>query len=119
MDVKHVRCQFYLPTNITTRAMTAEERSNRPLVAFNKAIMKHGARLPLHPLVRRVLAHFDHSPSQLNPNAYMIRAGMHILWRKLFENDLSMEEVCYLYKPSSKKSEVGYFFLALGKRKKL
>ena len=121
-DVEHVRNQFHLPTDIIIKAMTTEERSNRhpyPSVAFNKAIMKHGARLPLHPLVRRVLAHFDHSPSQLNPNAYMIRAGMHILWRKLFENDLSMEEVCYLYKPSSKKSEVGYFFLALGKRKKL
>ena len=102
--------------------MTEEDRSNRPpypLVALNKAIMKHGARLPLHPLVRVVLAHFGLSPSQLNPNTYKIMAGMHILWRKLFEVDLSMEEVCYLYKLSSKKSEVGYFFLAHWEKKKI
>ena len=63
-------------------AISSEERSNRPprsLVAFNKAIMKHGARLPLYLLVRRVLAHQGLSPSQLNPNACKIMAGMHIL----------------------------------------
>ena len=73
--------------------------------------MKHDARLLLYPLVRGVLEHFGLSPSQLNPNAYKIMAGMHILWRKLFEVDLSVEEVCFIYKPSSKKSEIGYFFL--------
>ena len=30
-----------------------------------------------------------------------------------------MEEVCNLYKPSSKKSEVGYFFLAPWEKKKI
>ena len=44
---------------------------------------------------------------------------MHILWRQLFEDDLIVEEVCYLYKPYSKKSEVGYFFLAQSKKKKI
>ena len=59
IDVEHIRQQFHLPAAITTRAMSAEERSTRPppsMVAFNKAIMKHGARLPLHYLVRGVLA---------------------------------------------------------------
>ena len=46
-------------------------------------------------------------------------AGMHILWRLWFEVDVSVEEVCYLYKPSSKKSEVGYFFLAPWEKKKI
>ena len=62
--------------------MAAEERSNSPskmLVAFNKAIMKHMVRLFLHPLVQGVLAHWDLSPSQLNPNACKIMAGMHRL----------------------------------------
>ena len=80
-DVEHLRKQFYLPADISTRVMTAEERLNRPsypLVAF-KAIMKHGARLPLRPLVRGVLAHFGLSLSPLNPNAYKIMVGMHIL----------------------------------------
>ena len=75
--------------------------------------MKHKAQLPLYPLVRGVLAHFNLSPSQLNPNAYKILAGMHILWRQLFEEDLTVDEVCYLYKPFSKKSEAGYFFFPL------
>ena len=52
-------------------------------------------------------------------NANKIMAGIHILWRKLFKDDFSVEEVCYLYKPSSKKSEVGYFFLAQSKKKKI
>ena len=121
-DVKHIRHQFHLPATITTRAMSAEERSTRPppsQVAFNKAIMKHGARLPLHPLVRGVLAHWGLAPSQLNPNAYKIMAGMHIFWRVWFTEDVTMEEVCHLYKPSSKKSEAGYFFLAPWEKKKI
>ena len=36
-----------------------------------------------------------------------------------FEINLSVEEVCHLYKPSSKKSEAGYFFLALWEKKKI
>ena len=121
-DVEHIRKQFHLSATITTRAMSAEERSTHPppsLVAFNKAIMKHGARLPLHHLVRGVLAHWGLAPSQLNPNAYKIMAGMHILWRVWFAEDVTVEEVCYLYKPSSKKSEAGYFFLAPWEKKKI
>ena len=102
--------------------MTVAEYSNRhlhPLVAFNKAIMKHGARLSLYSLVRGVIAHLNLFPSQLNPNAYKILAGMHILWRQLFEEDLTVEEVCHLYKPSSKKSEAGYLFYAPWTKKKI
>ena len=89
------------------------------MVAFNKAIMKHEARLPLHYLVRGVLANWGFAPSQLNPNAYKIMAGMHILWRLRFGVDPSVEEVCHLYKPSSKKSEAGYFFMAPWEKKKI
>ena len=102
--------------------MTVAEYSNRhlhPLVAFNKDIMKHEARLPLNPLVRGVLAYFNLFPSQLNQNAYKILAGMHILWRQLFEEDLAVEEVCHLYKPSSKNFEAGYFFYAPWTKKKI
>ena len=80
--MEHIREQFHLPGDITTWAMSSKERSNRlprSLVAFNKAIIKHRARLPLHSLVRGVLAHWGLSPSQLNPNAYKIMALMHIL----------------------------------------
>ena len=65
-NVEYLREQFHLLADKTTRAMTAEKCSNRPpypLVAFNKAIMKHEARLPLHPFVRWVLAHFGLSPN--------------------------------------------------------
>ena len=47
-DVEHIQEQFHLPGDITTWAMSSKERSNRPsrsLVAFNEAIMKHGAWL--------------------------------------------------------------------------
>ena len=46
-------------------------------------------------------------------------AEMHIPWRKLFEDDLTVEELCFLYKPSSKKTEVGYFYLAPWEKKKI
>ena len=121
-NVEHIREYFHLPRDITTWAMSSEDSSNHPprfLVAFNKAIMKHGARPPLHPLVRDVLTHWGLSPSQLNSNAYKIMAGMHILWRLLFGVDLTAEEVCFLYKPSSSKSEVGYFFLAPWEKRKI
>ena len=59
------------------------------------------------------------SSSQLNPNSYKVLAGMHILLRQLFEDDLTVEEVCYLYKPSSKKFEVSYFFLAPWEKKNI
>ena len=41
------------------------------------------------------------------------------MWRLLFGVDLTAEEVCFLYKPSSKKSEAGYFFLALWEKRKI
>ena len=44
---------------------------------------------------------------------------MHILWRMWFEANISVEEVCHLYKHSSKKSEAGYFFLAPRDKKKI
>ena len=44
---------------------------------------------------------------------------MHIIWRLLFGVDLTVENVYFLYKPSSKKSEVGYFFLAPWQKKKI
>ena len=66
-----------------------------------------------------MLAPFNLSPSQLNTNAYKILAGMHILWRQLFKDYLTVEEVYYLFKPSSTKSEVGYIFLALWEKKKI
>ena len=111
-----------MPEDIATWAMSRREHSNRPpssRVAFNKVIMKHGARLPLHPLVRGVLVNWGLAPSQLNPNAYKIMTGMPILWRRWFESDPSVEEVCHLYKPFSKKFEAGYFFLALWEKKKI
>ena len=37
----------------------------------------------------------------------------------MFGVDLTAEEVYFLYKPSSKKSEVGYFFLASWENKKI
>ena len=41
------------------------------------------------------------------------------MWRLLFGVVLTAKEVCFLYKPSSKKSEVGYFFLAAWEKKKI
>ena len=120
VDMEHIREQFHLPATITTKAMSAEERSTRPppsMVAFNKAIMKHGVRLLLHYLVRGVLANWGLALSQLNPNTYKIMAGMHILWRLWFGVDPSVEEVCHLYKSSSKKSEAGYFLSPWEKKK--
>ena len=93
--------------------MTTEERSNRtlyPLVAYYKAIMKHRAKLSSS----KVLAHYGLSPSQ-----YKIMAEMYILWKRMFEVDLTAEKVCYIYKPSSNKREVGYFFLAPWEKKKI
>ena len=115
--MEHIQEQFHLPATITTKAMSAEERSTRPLPSM--VAMKHGERLPLHYLVRGVLANWGLALSQLNPNAYKIMTGMHILWRLWFGVNPSVEEVCHLYKPSSKKSEAGYFFLAPWEKKKI
>ena len=100
--------------------MLPDERSNHPplgLVAFNKAIMKHGARLPLHPLVREILNHFELAPSQLSPNAYKLIAGTFILWRKVFGEDLPMNIFCHIYKPSSKAADMGYYYFTPYERK--
>ena len=41
------------------------------------------------------------------------------MWRLLFGAELIAKEVCCLYKPSSKKSDVGYSFLAPWEKKKI
>ena len=110
-----IRGQFRLANGIILEAMDAGDRSNRPppdRVAFNKFIMKHGARLPLHPLVRKVLIRYGLAPAQLNPNAYRLMAGLHCLWCIYFGRGISASEFCHLFRPCSKSGDEGHYFLS-------
>lgn len=105
---------FHLLDEIVLQEMKLDECSNCPqadFLAYDRAIMKHGARIPLISLVRGVPNHYELVPSQLNPNTYKLMARMHVLWRQLEFGDLSPEEFYHVYRPASQKTNTGYIFM--------
>ena len=87
------------PTGIQIRLPEADETivSTRPSeVAFYKAAFQVGLCLPIHPMLRRILAHYNVCQAQLTPNAWRSMVGALVLWRfKKFA--LSLNEFRHLF----------------------
>ena len=114
-EVASYRGLLHIPEDVTLRPLNLAERPNRPptgAVAFSRAIIQSGARLPLNALVRGVLCHYELAPAQLTPNAYKLMASMHVLWHQLAFPRLSCAEFCYIYRPHALSSEPGYYYLS-------
>jgi hypothetical protein len=113
-DLLSLQERFQLSDTIKMRIMQKEERSNRPprtLTAFSGALMRAGARVPLHPFIRGAVASFGLAPAQLNPNAYRIMCCAHILYKRMKESDLTVKEFRYFYTCRSSPGEQGLYFL--------
>ena len=84
--IGQITVEFSIPESVGMRMPIAGEMANNPhgsAVAFHPVFLEIGARLPLHPYVRRVLREFMIAPSQLNPNGWRIVIGMYALWHGL------------------------------------
>ncbi|GFZ21560.1 hypothetical protein Acr_29g0007220 [Actinidia rufa] len=69
-------CSF--PFGIQIRLPEVDETiaSTRPSkVAFDEAIFQASLRLPIHPMIRRILAYYNICPAQLAPNAWQISSA--------------------------------------------
>ena len=51
------------------------------MVCFFEVAFDNGLRFPLHPLIKRVLQHFNVYPSQLSPNFWGILSGLLVFFR--------------------------------------
>ena len=72
-DLDCLKESFSFPLNIQIRLPEADDTivSAYPSeVAFYKAAFHVGLRLPMHPIIRRILYYYNICPAQLVPNAW-------------------------------------------------
>ena len=51
------------------------------MVCFFEVAFENGLRFPLHPVIKRVMQHFNVCPSQLSPNFWGILVGLLVVFR--------------------------------------
>ncbi|GFZ16140.1 hypothetical protein Acr_25g0005490 [Actinidia rufa] len=97
LDRLRESCSF--PAVIQIRLPEADDTivSTRPgEVAFYEVDFQVGLRLPIHPTMRRILAHYNVCPVQLAPNEWRSMVGTLVLWQfKKF--DISLNEFRHLF----------------------
>ena len=99
-----IAAEFSILDSVGMRMPLSGELASNPhgtAVAFHPAFLEIGARLPLHPYIRRICQEFMIAPAQLNPNAWRVVIGMYALWRSLGFLAPTLREVghCYSFRP--------------------
>ena len=102
--ISQIATEFSIPDSVGMRMPAVGELASNPMgvaVAFHPAFLEIGARLPLHPYIRRVLRECSVAPAQLNPNAWRVVIGMFALWRRLGFPEPTLREIrhCYSFRP--------------------
>ena len=77
-----------------------------------------GFRLPIHPIIRAILAYINLAPSQLSPNAWRLLIGAIVLWRAVHHSDLPVQVFIGCYVPTSAKNHPSYYHFVARKQTK-
>ena len=68
--------QVWCPDVLTTYVVQVPK-----MVCFFEVALENGLCFPLHPFIKRVLQHFNVSPSQLSPNFWGVQVGLLVIFR--------------------------------------
>ena len=104
--------QVWCPDVLTTYIVQVPK-----MVCFCEVAFENGLRFPLHPLMKRVLQHFNVCPSQLSPNFWGILVGLLVVFR---DSGLGIPSIALLLDFFSvKESAEGFLYISKRSNAKL
>ncbi|KAL2476406.1 Uncharacterized protein Adt_37142 [Abeliophyllum distichum] len=129
-DLVKLREAYRIPADIELILPEPNERAcfpRRGCTALHLNAFVSGMRLPLHPMLRRILRAYDLTPTQVAPNGWsQMVGGMYLWFRHSFGMEMPLHVFQTIYQPrklSRKKGgeeEVGwYYFSPWGSHKPL
>ena len=117
--VNRFKDRFQFPTRVRVHLPKDEDRACHLFpgeVCFFESTFSCGLRLPIHPFLMELLAHFGIAPGQLMPNSWRIMINCMQIWLASNGDMIRMGELTYLYR-LKKSKEWGYYELVPWERK--
>ncbi|KAL2524377.1 Uncharacterized protein Adt_09431 [Abeliophyllum distichum] len=129
-DLTKMREQYRIPSDIELILPGPNERACFPregCTALHLNAFVSGMRLPLHPMLRRILRAYALAPTQVSPNGWSQMVGSMYLWfRHSFGMEMPLHVFQTVYQPrklprkKGKEEEAGwYYFCPWGSHKPL
>ncbi|KAL2481025.1 Glyceraldehyde-3-phosphate dehydrogenase [Abeliophyllum distichum] len=129
-DLTKLREAYRIPADIELILLGPNERAcflRRGCTALHLNAFVSGMRLPLHPMLRRILRAYDLAPSQVAPNGWSQMVGGRYLWfRHSFGMEMHFHVFQTIYQPrkllkkKGREEEAGwYYFCPWGSHKPL
>ncbi|KAL2513124.1 Plus3 domain-containing protein [Abeliophyllum distichum] len=129
-DLTKLREEYRIPSDIDLILPEPTERACFPRMgctALHLNAFVSGMRLPLHPMLRRILRAYDLAPTQVAPNGWsQMVGGMYLWFRHSFGMEMPLEVFQTVYQPrkfsrkKGKEEEAGwYYFCPWGSHKPL
>ncbi|KAL2512126.1 Uncharacterized protein Adt_17726 [Abeliophyllum distichum] len=129
-DLTRMREQYRIPSDVELILPGPNERacfSREGCTALHLNAFVSGLRLPLHPMLRRILRAYSLAPTQVSPNGWsQMVGGMYLWFRHSFGMEMPLHVFQTVYQPrklpkkKGKEEEVGwYYFCPWGSHKPL
>ncbi|KAL2535004.1 Uncharacterized protein Adt_08355 [Abeliophyllum distichum] len=129
-DLTRMREQYRIPSDVELILPGPNERACFPregCTALHLNAFVSGLRLPLHPMLRRILRAYSLAPTQVSPNGWsQMVGGMYLWFRHSFGMEMPLHVFQTVYQPrklpkkKGKEEEVGwYYFCPWGSHKPL
>ncbi|KAL2460251.1 Uncharacterized protein Adt_43671 [Abeliophyllum distichum] len=129
-DLTRMREQYRIPSDVELILPGPNERACFPregCTALHLNAFVSGLRLPLHPMLRRILRAYSLAPTQVSPNGWsQMVGGMYLWFRHSFGMEMPLHVFQTLYQPrklpkkKGKEEEAGwYYFCPWGSHKPL
>ncbi|KAL2493394.1 Uncharacterized protein Adt_29022 [Abeliophyllum distichum] len=129
-DLTKMREQYRIPSDVELILPGPNERACFPregCTALHLNAFVSGMRLPLHPMLRRILRAYALAPTQVSPNGWsQMVGGMYMWFRHSFGMEMPLHVFQTVYQPrklprkKGKEEEAGwYYFCPWGSHKPL
>ncbi|KAL2476751.1 Uncharacterized protein Adt_37487 [Abeliophyllum distichum] len=129
-DLTKMREQYRIPSDVQLILPGPNERACFPregCTALHLNAFVSGMRLPLHPMLRRILRAYALAPTQVSPNGWsQMVGGMYLWFRHSFGMEMPLHVFQTVYQPrklprkKGKEEEAGwYYFYPWGSHKPL
>ncbi|KAL2498328.1 Uncharacterized protein Adt_23878 [Abeliophyllum distichum] len=129
-DLTRLREQYKIPSDVELILPGPNERACFPregCTALHLNAFVSGLRLPLHPMLRRILRAYSLAPTQVSPNGWsQMVGGMYLWFRHSFGMEMPLHVFQTVYQPrklprkKGKEEEAGwYYFCPWGSHKPL